>query len=155
MKYLMHLRRLLIFKYPNRSYLLQFIAVGASGTAVNLATLTALVAAGARESIAVGGGIVVSLLTNFLLNRRFTFGYARGGSALAHFVGFTGASALGMVVNYAATLMFRDRVPSMPIQVAALVGIACGMGLNFVTSRYLVFRKPKATSSPRDLGVKT
>ena len=146
LKYLMHLRRLLIFKYPNWSYVLQFAVVGASGVFVNLATLTALLSAGATDTAAVGGGILVSFLTNFLLNRRYTFGYARNGNALTHFFGFAGASAVGMVVNYAATLFFHNHVaPTWPIQAAALVGIGCGMGLNFLTSRYLVFRKPDLT----------
>jgi dolichol-phosphate mannosyltransferase len=145
-KYMLHLRRLLIFKYPNRSYMLQFAIVGASGTAVNLAALTTLLAAGTREGVAVAGGIFISLLTNFVLNRRYTFGYARGGNALTHFLGFAGASALGMFVNYGATFLFHHHLaPAWPIQAAALFGIACGMGLNFVTSRYLVFRKPRTT----------
>jgi dolichol-phosphate mannosyltransferase len=146
LKYLMHLRRLLIFKYPNRSYMLQFAVVGASGTLVNLAVLTALDMGGFGEAVAVAGGIVVSFLTNFFLNRRFTFSYARGGNALTHFFGFAAASALGMIVNYGATLLFHNQRPGWPIQVAALFGIACGMGLNFLTSRFLVFRKPRPTA---------
>jgi dolichol-phosphate mannosyltransferase len=152
LKYLMHLRRLLIFKYPNRSYILQFAVVGASGTLVNLAALTALDRAGSSEAVAVAGGIFVSFLTNFFLNRRFTFSYARNGNVLTHFFGFAGASAFGMLVNFGATLLFLERVPSLPIQVAALFGIACGMGLNFLTSRYLVFRKPKPSPAVEDRG---
>jgi len=144
LKYLMHLRRLLIFKYPNRSHMLQFGVVGASGTVVNLAVLTLLLYMGWGEAAAVGGGIFVSFLTNFFLNRRFTFSYARQGNALTHFFGFAGASALGMIANYAGTLLMKDHVPSL--QIAALIGIAAGMGLNFVTSRYLVFRKPRPAS---------
>jgi putative flippase GtrA len=49
-------------------------------------------------------------------------------------------------------MLFHSRVPSLPIQVAAVVGIVSGMGLNFLTSRYLVFRKPKLEA--RDLGVR-
>jgi dolichol-phosphate mannosyltransferase len=141
LKYLMHLRRLLIFKYPTRSHLLQFAVVGASGTVVNLTVLTLLLHLGLTEAAAVAGGIFVSFLTNFFLNRRFTFSYARQGNALTHFFGFAAASALGMVANYAATLFVKDYVPSL--QIAALIGIGAGMGLNFVTSRYLVFRKPR------------
>jgi dolichol-phosphate mannosyltransferase len=134
--------------------MLQFAIVGASGTVVNLVALTALIAAGATEALAVGGGILVSFLTNFFLNRRFTFGYARGGNPLTHFFGFAAASGLGMAVNYGATLFFRNQVaPTWPIQVAALFGIACGMGLNFLTSRFLVFRKPR--SEPRNLRVRS
>ena len=67
-------------------------------------------------------------------------------------MGFAGASAVGLVANYSATMFFHSRLPSWPIQIAAVVGILCGMGLNFVTSRYLVFRKPKL--EPRDLSAR-
>jgi dolichol-phosphate mannosyltransferase len=143
MKYLQHLRRLLIFKYPDWSYALQFATVGTSGTVVNLAVLTLLVHLRLPEATAVGGGIFVSFFTNFFLNRRFTFSYARGGHMMKHFLGFAGTSAFGLVANYTAALFFRSRAPWLPIQIAALVGIVAGMGLNFLMSRYLVFRKPK------------
>jgi len=148
LKYIMHLRRLFIFKYPNSSYVLQFAVVGASGTVVNLGVLTLLLRAGWREAVAIAGGILVSFLTNFVLNRRFTFSYARGDGWPSQLLGFAGASALGMITNYAAALAFRGRFPGLPIQIAALVGIAAGMGLNFVTSRYLVFRKPRPAPVP-------
>jgi dolichol-phosphate mannosyltransferase len=153
LKYLMHLRRLFIFKYPNWSYVLQFAVVGASGTVVNLATLTLLLRAGAEEAVAIAGGILVSFFSNFALNRRFTFGYARGGGVLSQLLGFAGASAFGMITNYAAALAFHSRFPGLPVQLAAMVGIAAGMGLNFVTSRYLVFRKPKAVEQGREVPV--
>jgi dolichol-phosphate mannosyltransferase len=142
LKYLMHLRRLLIFKYPNWSHILQFAVVGATGTIVNLSVLTLLMWMRESETLAVAGGIFVSFLTNFFLNRRFTFSYARQGNALTHFFGFAAASALGMVANYAATMFAKGHVGSL--QVAALIGIASGMGLNFLTSRFLVFRKPRS-----------
>ena len=141
----------MIFKYPNASYLSQFAVVGATGTVVNLVVLTLLLRVGWREPAAIGGGILVSFLTNFVLNRRFTFSYARGGGWPSQLLGFAGASAFGMITNYAAALAFRDRFPGLPIQIAAMVGIAAGMGLNFITSRYLVFRKPRpAPAAPRD-----
>jgi dolichol-phosphate mannosyltransferase len=143
LRYLQHLRRLFIYRYPNWSYLFQFAVVGASGTLVNLAVLTLLVQARLPETIAIAGGILVSFLSNFALNRRFTFSYARHRSLLRHFVGFAGASALGMLTNYTATLLFRYRFPSLPIQLAAIVGILCGMVLNFLICRYVVFRKPQ------------
>jgi dolichol-phosphate mannosyltransferase len=147
LKYLQHLRRLLIFKYPNWSYLLQFAAVGLSGTFVNLAVLTLLVWACVPDAAALAGGVLVSFLGNFWLNRRFTFSYARQGPLLAQFAGFAGASALGLITNYAVALGFRQHFPVIPIQVAAMVGILAGMGLNYVMSRYLVFRKPSESDA--------
>jgi dolichol-phosphate mannosyltransferase len=141
MRYLQHLRRLFIFKYPNWAYLSQFALVGLSGTVVNLAVLTVLEWAALADAWALAGGVLVSFLSNFWLNRRFTFGYARHGPLLRQFVGFAGASLLGLVTNYLVALEFRWRFPLVPIQVAAAIGIVAGMGINYVMSRYLVFRK--------------
>ncbi|MGD0675496.1 MAG: glycosyltransferase family 2 protein [Polyangiaceae bacterium] len=142
LKYLQHLRRLFIFKYPTLSNLLQFGIVGAIGTVVNLVVLTALTRLGVSDAVAIGVAIVVSFLGNFALNRRFTFGYARHAPLLRHFVGFAGASALGLLTNYAVAVAFRSRIPNVSIQAAALAGIVAGMGLNYVMSRYFVFRHP-------------
>jgi len=138
LRYLQHLRRLFIFRYWTLAHLTQFLAVGVSGTLVNLLVLTLLVALGVATPVAVAAGIVVSLVSNFALNRRFTFSYARGESLLRQFVGFTAACSVGMVVNFVVTLLLGPYL--RPIQLAALVGIVAGMGFNFVCTRYLIFR---------------
>ncbi len=143
LRYIQHLRRLFVFKYPNWSYVLQFGFVGAVGTGVNLGALTLLTLIGTSPNIAVAGGIAVSLYTNFLLNRRFTFGYSRHQAFWPQFAGFVAASALGSVVNYITTLKLHHAVPAMPIQIAAVIGIVVGMVFNYLSSRYMVFRKPK------------
>ena len=78
-----------------------------------------------------------------MINRRFTFSYAKSGDLLRQFLGFATASALGLVVNWAVSMLFRNRFPDLPLQIAAMVGIVAGMGFNYATSRYLVFRKAR------------
>jgi dolichol-phosphate mannosyltransferase len=146
LKYIQHLRRLMIFKYPTWSYLLQFAVVGGSGTIVNLGALTLLKAARFSDPSAIAGGIFVSFLSNFFLNRRFTFSYAKHASLVPQFVGFAAASALGLVTNYGVALLFRREFSGLPIQLAAMAGIVAGMGFNYMTSRYLVFRKREAVN---------
>jgi dolichol-phosphate mannosyltransferase len=142
--YLQHLRRLYLYRFANAMYLAQFLVVGASGTVVNLAVLSLLSAAGASEPVALAGGIAVSLVTNFLLNRRFTFSYARDGNVWRQFLGFLGASAVGLAVNYAVALGMRASVLTEgpgALQLSAICGIAAGMAFNFIGNRYMVFRK--------------
>lgn len=144
LKYLQHIRRLYIHEFGNAMHFLQFLVVGASGVVVNLLVLFLLLLIGMAEAVALAGGIAVSLVTNFLLNRRFTFSYARDRNAWAQFVGFVGASAVGMVVNYGVALylvtyVLPDRASS--VYLAALAGIASGMLFNFLGNRYVVFRK--------------
>ena len=84
------------------------------------------------------GGIVVSLVSNFALNRRFTFSYARYESLPRQFVGFVAACSLGAVVNYFTTVLLMPYVAS--IQLAALLGIVAGTLFNFVGTRYIIFK---------------
>lgn len=144
LKYIQHIRRLYIHKFEKSMSLLQFLVVGASGVVVNLAILTLLLALGISEWASLAGGVVVSLCTNFLLNRRFTFSYARNGKLWAQFSGFIGASLVGLMVNYVVSLIalfrFLPDVPHAP-QMAALLGIACGMTFNYLGNRFFVFRR--------------
>jgi len=144
LKYIQHLRRLYLHRFSNAMYVLQFLVVGASGVVVNLAILTLLQVLGLAEFICLAGGIAVSLVTNFLLNRRFTFSYARDRGMGKQFVGFLGASAVGLVVNYSVALFMSNSVlpeGRYSLQIAAMIGIICGMAFNFIGSRYFVFRK--------------
>ncbi|HEO71838.1 MAG TPA: glycosyltransferase family 2 protein [Candidatus Hydrogenedentes bacterium] len=145
LRYLQHLRRLFVFRYGNWAHFFQFAAVGFSGTIVNLAILTVLVWVGVRAEIAMIPAIFVSMLSNFALNRRFTFSYARTGNLWRQLVGFIGASSIGMGVNYvtAVTVLHAwsalERVP----QVASMAGILAGLIFNYMASRYFVFVKPR------------
>ena len=138
--YIKHLRRLYIFKYGIWSHLTQFLMVGALGTFVNLGALTAGLRVSMTERHALLLGIATSICFNFLLNRRFTFSYARAEAILKQFVGFVAASFAGAVVTYSVTLALREKVPQLSIQLAAVFGIVCGSILNFMFNRFLVFR---------------
>ncbi len=144
LKYIKHLRRLYLYRFANTMYLAQFLTVGASGVLVNWAVLTLLLLLGAQAQVAIAGGIAVSVVTNFLLNRRFTFSYARDRNPLTQFVGFVAASAIGIVVNYTVSIfMLNSVLPEgrSSIYLASLAGIATGMLFNFIGNRYVVFRK--------------
>lgn len=144
LKYIQHLRRLYLYRFSNAMYLAQFLVVGASGLLVNLLVLSILLSMDVTQAIALAGGIVVSLVTNFALNRRFTFSYASDGNIGSQFLGFLGASAIGLAVNYSiALIMVRNVLTegNFNTQIAAIVGVAAGMTFNFVGNRYVVFRK--------------
>lgn len=144
LKYIQHLRRLYLHKFANAMHLLQFLVVGASGVVVNMLVLAVLMALGVAPEFAIAGGIAVSVLTNFLLNRRFTFSYARDRNPWKQLIGFIGASAVGMIVNYSVSLYLLQKVlpdSSGSVYLASLCGIVAGMTFNFLGSRYVVFRK--------------
>ncbi len=144
LKYIQHLRRLYLHRFANAMYLAQFLVVGTSGVVVNLAVLSLLQFLGLPEAACLAGGIGVSVVSNFLLNRRFTFSYARDRSAGRQFIGFVAASAVGASVSFIVSLALRASAfseLSYGLHLAALCGIAAGMIFNYLGNRYIVFRK--------------
>lgn len=144
LKYIKHLRRLYIHKFANAMYFLQFLVVGASGVVVNLSTLTLLQLMGLADAICLAGGIATSVVTNFLLNRRFTFSYARDRNIWKQFAGFVTVSSLGIAVNYGVALGVAGSALAQGrfgLHLSALAGIACGMLFNYIGNRYVIFRK--------------
>lgn len=143
LRYLQHVRRLFVFKHPLWAHAIQFAAVGLIGVAVNLAALTILLAIGLAAPAAVVAAISVAMLGNFALNRRFTFSHARHGSWMRQFAGFAGACSAGAAVNYFTTMAMHAGLPGLSLYIASLAGIAAGTAVNFVFSRWLVFRAPR------------
>jgi dolichol-phosphate mannosyltransferase len=141
LRYIQHLRRLFIYKFGTWSRILHFGVVGAFGTLVNLGVLTLLLRVGSSKDIAIAGGIVVSIVSNFFLNRRFTFSYAREGSIVKQFLGFCAACSFGALISFCVTRGFAALWPTWPLQIAACVGIFASMFANFVANRYFVFRE--------------
>jgi len=155
--YLKHLRRLYTFKFGAWSQLVQFLTVGGLGTVMNLVLLTLLLDLAVPDRASVAAAIVLSMVFNFVLNRRFSFGESRKESWTKQFVGFMAACSVGALINYLVTLwLMRKTFPKHP-QAAALFGIAAATAFNFIASRYLVFRsshiRPPAShvdAGPRD-----
>jgi len=145
--YIKHIRGLFIYKYEHWACFLQFSFVGFSGAIVNLTILTLMLWINVPAQLAVALAIAVSMGTNFLLNRRFTFSYARHDSMCAQLMGFVAACSLGAGVNYLVTieimtLWHRGISP----QLAALAGILAGTAINFITNRYFVFKKKESAA---------
>jgi dolichol-phosphate mannosyltransferase len=138
LKYIQHLRRLYIYKYGTWSHLIQFLVVGLSGLVVNLGSLTVLLHMRVAEKQAVATAIIISMIWNFILNRRFSFSYARKESIVAQFLGFVAACSVGAVVNYFMTTGLWEVIRLK--QVAALIGVLAGTFFNFVASRFVIFR---------------
>jgi dolichol-phosphate mannosyltransferase len=143
--YLQHLRRLYVFKYGLWSQLMQFLIVGGIGVLVNLATLTVLLHLGVAARAALGAAILVSMCSNFVLNRRFSFAGARTRAWPKQFARFVAASSVGAGIQYLSALTILHWFPRVLPHVASLVGIALGTAFNFAASRYLVFRASHVT----------
>lgn len=141
LKYIQHLRRLYIFQYGSITEMLQFAFVGGSGVLVNLLVLTTLISLGVSTEISLLGGILVSVISNFLLNRRFTFSYAKNSHLVKSFIRYCSSVSVGASINYVTAILMLNSFPEIAPQTAAFVGISFGMIFNFLALKYLVFRK--------------
>lgn len=140
LNYLLHLRRLYLFKYAAWSSAVQFALVGAAGVVVNLAFVTLVLALGAPAVLALAVGIAASLVSNFLGYRWTDRHPGRGQRLAGQFLGFLKASAVAAGIQLAvATLVLRGS-PGLAPQLAALAGIAAGMLVNFTVNRYFAFK---------------
>jgi len=144
LKYIKHLRRLYLHRFSEAMHLAQFLVTGASGVVVNLAVLTLFQKLGAPPAVAIASGICVSIISNFALNRRFSFSYSRDHSWTSQFLGFVIASIVGAAVNFSVALYLQSQVLAPTphsLQIAALAGVIAGTAFNFMANRYFVFRK--------------
>ncbi len=74
----------------------------------------------------------------FMLNRRFSFSYARDRSIVRQFFGFVAACSVGALVNYFTTMNLWHILPVK--QFAAVGGVVAGTLFNFAAARFVVFR---------------
>jgi dolichol-phosphate mannosyltransferase len=141
LRYLQHIRRLFLHKYGTWSEVVQFIVVGASGVLVNLVGVTALLRAGLSASVSIAGAIVMSICTNFLLNRRFTFSHSRSGHMPTQFLSYVVSVSFGALVNYLVAILLLDFSPRLIPQLASLGGITVATIVNFVALKFIVFKR--------------
>ena len=139
--YLRHLRRLAQHRWAVRAAAIQFALVGGSGVVVNLGIVTLAAALGAANLLAVALGLAVSFISNFALNTAITFNDAAPMSLGRRFLGYLGACGTGAALNFSTAWLVLALQPTLPIQLAALAGIAVGLGANFIGCRFIVYRR--------------
>jgi len=162
---LRHLKRLADDRLGNASRLIQFCAVGASGTAVDLSCYAAFQwlfsrtgLAGrstpmvGRLDLAAAGAMAIGLALcwNFALNRRLTFSYARRGSIGRQFLAYALGNALGVALSLTLRLALPANVGFFDRHrlAAAAVGIVTATGISFTTARWFAFGR-QAMPAPR------
>ncbi len=122
----------------------RFLAVGASGFAINLVVFSALVhGMGAEYRLAAVCSNVVALASNFMWNRRWTFD-ANDGRAVIQARRFVLVSAGGLLVNVmvlqlAVELMTLSKLP------AEVLASAVAAPVNFLGSRQWAFSSRRQT----------
>jgi len=143
LRYLRHLKRLADYKYGTFSHIIQFGAIGAAGTAVNVVTLALLLAAGMFDRLAVALAIGVAMTHNFFLNRWITFSHAKHASIPGQYLRFVATCLLGAVISYSVTVWLWSQVAFFADwkPIAAVMGVLAGMFFNFAGSKLWIFKK--------------
>lgn len=141
LKYIQHIRRLFLYKYAEYSEIVQFLVVGVSGLIVNLAVLSLLLQLGVTSEVAVVVAIAVSICTNFLLNRRFTFYHAKSEPMLGMFLKYVASVSVGALINTIVTLFLIKSYPEMLVQIASVIGILVATLFNYIAMKFVVFKR--------------
>lgn len=145
LRYLLHLARLLDFKFEHLTCPVKFCLVGASGMVVDLLlfslllTTTPLMAARALA-------IWVAMSWNFMLNRHFTFREDRRHHLLGQYALFCASCLVGAFVNWGTSVSLAYLTGFFhhyPVAAAA-VGVIAGTGFNYFFSRHITFRQKAA-----------
>ena len=120
-----------------------FAVAGVVGLLVDIAVLYAL-----RGAVGPFYGRVVSfsaaVLATWLVNRSITFGDRRSGlSRRREFTAYFTLMLAGGAVNYAtySALVLGSELVRQHLFLGVAAGSLAGMAVNFMTSRYLLFRR--------------
>jgi len=118
----------------------QYYLVGASGVFVNLGILYALKEyVGLWYLLSSAIAIYVSMTTNFILNKTWTFKDTMAKQRLIFMYGkFIGISLVGMIIQLGFNYIFVDKF-SMYYLLAAFISIGIASGVNFILNRHITF----------------
>jgi dolichol-phosphate mannosyltransferase len=124
--------------------MIKFIAVGASGTVVNLSILALATTNDAPllgKLIAGAIAFEASVIWNFILNDRFTFGDRRqaAGSFIGRLLRFN-TTSLGGFVIYLGILALLTEVFGLHYILSAAIGIVAAFGWNFLVNSAWTWR---------------
>jgi dolichol-phosphate mannosyltransferase len=121
---------------------LKFIAVGISGTLVNLGVLKLVtIFTGWHEVIQLIPGIEVSIITNFFLNDIFTFADRRTGKTASFFgrlLKYNLIAAAGAVINWGVAALLVNT--GMNIFLSDFIGIVIAFLWNYFFSTIWAWR---------------
>jgi dolichol-phosphate mannosyltransferase len=125
--------------------MIRFGIVGASGIVVNQGLLMLLHGTlGLPLLLSSVGAIETSILSNFVLNSRWTWKVDLGRSPrnwVRKAVQYHAATVLSAFAGNVLILMGLVHLFGVDYRLANLVGIAVGSGLNYVAGEFWVFRK--------------
>jgi dolichol-phosphate mannosyltransferase len=118
----------------------RFAAVGLVGVAVNLAAFVLLLRAGVSRFVASPVAVVLSIATNLLLNRLWTFGRGAPDRSDIRGARFNVVSLVTLAVSVGTFLAAGALFPDRPPWLHQLAGVPPAMLVNYFLNSYWTFR---------------
>jgi dolichol-phosphate mannosyltransferase len=150
--YLRHLFRLYRHRYDEQLRPIRFLAVGAVGAVVDLATFSLLLTGAWHAGVARALAVALAMSCNYVGNERLTFLPPRP-LAWRRYVSFCVSCLAGGAANWFVSLMvyhwtaLGQRWPAL----SAAAGIAVGAWFNYQLCRAWVFQQPGPATRPEAL----
>lgn len=124
----------------------RFAAVGASGIAVNLTAFTLLLGSGFDKYLASPCAEEVAIVSNFLLNDRWTFGSQQKNNRLpVRALKFNAVSLLALCVSTLTFIATHRTFPLLPLQFCQMSGILPAWAVNYQLNRRWTFKRHRHT----------
>lgn len=129
----------------------RFAVIGFTNAGVDFGVFNIMLAVtgytqGLGYSIIKTGSFFVALICSYILNKFWTFGGASGGRG--EFGKFVAVTIVSFVINVAVSSLIATYIHPLfgmnPIQwanISNIVGVAVGLGFNFVGFKFAVFKK--------------
>jgi dolichol-phosphate mannosyltransferase len=144
MLYLIHLRRLYLYQYKNLIQFMHFSLIGAPGILVNLVfVFLAYDVLALPYFLALIIGFVFALTSNYFLNKYITFYKAKKVNIILQYIKFFLVCLAGLLINMYVSLSLYNHAIYFKRHylLTSLIGIICGVIINYFGSRSLVFRE--------------
>ncbi len=141
--YLIHIWRLFRYKFRTLGEFVVFSLIGATGMVVDLTFVFIsydILSIPFRLARAIG--FVFALTSNFMLNRKFNFPKT-GHGLMRQYLKFFAVSLAGFALNWTISVYLYDTRDFFHryYLIAAFLGIVGGLLINFLGSKFFVFRK--------------
>lgn len=125
-----------------RAQVLLFLIAGAIGFGVDTAVLYGALALGLGFFVGRAISFLAAVWVTWRINRRYAFASARQESALHEWFRYLLAMSAGGAVNcaaYSAAVLSLPPLPMLPM-IAVGIGSLAGMGFNFASAKWWVFK---------------
>jgi len=148
LKYLLHLRRLYLYKFQGPGELLSFLAVGAGGFIIDVISYLLLQFFGVEHRLARAISFWPAVTSNWFLNRKTTFEQRRLRPKFRQWLEFSISSLLGFSISWGTYFMLTTYVPLFDQNrlLSLFLGTGVGSMSNFLVASLYVYSDKRSGS---------